>query len=54
MLAGHLEEAHTFAERALALARGHQERGNEAYALRLLGEIAARCEPPEGRLAETH
>ena len=42
-----LEEAHTLAERALALARAHQERGHEAYALRLLGDIAARHEPPE-------
>ena len=42
MLVGHLEEAHTLAEGALAFARAHQERGNEAYALRLLGEIAAR------------
>jgi class 3 adenylate cyclase/tetratricopeptide (TPR) repeat protein len=38
---GHLEEAQALAERALALAREHQERGNQAYALRLLGEIAA-------------
>jgi tetratricopeptide (TPR) repeat protein len=43
-----LGEAHALAERALALARMHQERGNQAYALRLLGEIAARREPPEG------
>jgi tetratricopeptide (TPR) repeat protein len=28
-------------------ARAHQERGHQAYALRLLGEIAARREPPE-------
>ena len=47
VLAGRLEEAHALAERALALAREHQERGNQAYALRLLGEIAARREPPE-------
>ena len=47
MLAGRLEEAHALAESALALAREHQERGNQAYALRLLGDIAARREPPE-------
>ena len=41
LLAGRLEEAHTLAEGALALAREHQERSNQAYALRLLGEIAA-------------
>jgi tetratricopeptide (TPR) repeat protein len=47
MLAGHLEEAHALAERTLALARTRQERTNQAYALRLLGEVAARREPPE-------
>jgi len=40
MLAHRLEEAHALAERALALARGHQERGHQAYALRLLVAIA--------------
>jgi class 3 adenylate cyclase/tetratricopeptide (TPR) repeat protein len=54
LLAGHLEEAHTLAERALALARAHQERGNQAYALRLLGDIAARREPPESAPAKAH
>ena len=54
MLAGRLEEAHTLAERALALAREHQERGHQAYALRLLGDIAARREPPESEQAEAH
>jgi tetratricopeptide (TPR) repeat protein len=45
MLAGHLEEAHALAEQTLALARARQERGNQAYALRLLGDTAARREP---------
>jgi class 3 adenylate cyclase/tetratricopeptide (TPR) repeat protein len=54
LLADHLEEAHTLAEQALALAREHQERGNEAYALRLLGDIAARHEPPEVEQAEAY
>jgi tetratricopeptide (TPR) repeat protein len=45
LLAGRLEEAQTLAERALALACARQERGNQAYALRLLGEIAAQREP---------
>ena len=54
MLAGRLEEAHALAERALALARAHQERGHQAYALRLLGEIAARREPPESDQAGDH
>src|SRR5262245_39338150 len=52
LAAGRLEEAHTLAERALALAREHQERGHQAYALRLLGDIAARREPPERDQAE--
>ncbi|HSF29096.1 MAG TPA: tetratricopeptide repeat protein [Candidatus Tectomicrobia bacterium] len=52
MLIGHLEEAQTLAERALALARAHLERGNEAYALRLLGDIAARREPAGSKAAE--
>jgi hypothetical protein len=52
VLAGRLEEALALAERALAHTHAHQERGNEAYALRLLGEIAARREPPESDQAE--
>jgi tetratricopeptide (TPR) repeat protein len=54
LLADRLEAAHALAERALALAREHQERGYQAYALRLLGEIAARREPPERDQAEAH
>ena len=52
--AGHLEEPHTLAKRALALAHAHQERGNETYALRLLGDIAARHDLPEAAQAEAH
>ena len=48
-MAGHLEEAHTLAERTLVLAREHQEHGHQAYALRLLGEIAVRRESRESR-----
>jgi tetratricopeptide (TPR) repeat protein len=54
LLAGHLEEAHTLAQRALALARAHQERGHEAYALRLLGDIAMHRDPSESEPAEAH
>ena len=54
MLQAALEEAHTLAERTLALARQHQERGHQAYALRLLGDIAARREPSEVEQAEAH
>ena len=54
LLAGHLEEAQALAERTLVLAREHQERGRQAYALRLLGDIAARRDPPEAAQAEAH
>jgi tetratricopeptide (TPR) repeat protein len=53
-LAGQLEEASQLAVRALELARTHQERGHEAYALRLLGDIAAHQELPEVEPAATH
>jgi tetratricopeptide (TPR) repeat protein len=46
-LAGRMEEAYTLGERVLTHARVHQERGNQAYALRLLGEIAAHGDPLE-------
>jgi tetratricopeptide (TPR) repeat protein len=54
VLSGRLEDAHALAERTLALACEHQERGNEAYALRLHGDIAARREPPEAEQAEAY
>ena len=54
VLAGHLEEAQARAEQALAQARERQERGHQAYALCLLGDIAARREPPEGEPAVAH
>jgi tetratricopeptide (TPR) repeat protein len=52
--AGRLDEAFTQAWRALESSRTYQERGHEAYALRLLGEVAARCEPSEVEPAATH
>jgi tetratricopeptide (TPR) repeat protein len=54
LLAGHLEEAQALTQRALALTREHQERGNQAYALRLLGDIAAGRELPEVEQAEAY
>jgi tetratricopeptide (TPR) repeat protein len=47
LLAGQLDEAYTQAQRGLELSRAHQELGHEAYALRLLGEVAAQRHPPE-------
>jgi tetratricopeptide (TPR) repeat protein len=54
LLAGRLEEAHALGAGAVTHARTHQERGHEAYALRLLGDIAGRREPPESEPAEAH
>jgi tetratricopeptide (TPR) repeat protein len=54
LLADRLEEASTEAQRALEFARAHQERGHEAYALRLLGEMAAQRELPDVAQAEAH
>jgi len=54
LAAGSVAEAHTLAARTLALARAHHERSNEAYALRLLGDITTRREPAERVQAETH
>jgi tetratricopeptide (TPR) repeat protein len=52
LLDGCLEEAHALAEHTLAHAHEHHERGLQAYALRLLGDIAARREPPQIEPAE--
>jgi tetratricopeptide (TPR) repeat protein len=54
LLASRLEEAHALAERALVHTRERQERGHQAYALRLLGDIAVRRDPLESEQAETH
>jgi class 3 adenylate cyclase/tetratricopeptide (TPR) repeat protein len=54
LLAGRREEAQTCAERSLTLAHERQQRGYRAYVLRLLGDIAARREPPERESAEAH
>ena len=54
LLAGQGDEAVRLAARALALARNHRERGHEARALRLLGDIAARGDSPDLGEAEGH
>ena len=53
MLAGHMDKAYVFVDQVLAYAREYQERSNQAYALRLLGDIAAR-QAPGGRAAEEY
>jgi class 3 adenylate cyclase/tetratricopeptide (TPR) repeat protein len=52
LFAGRMEEAYALANHVLAHASEHQERGHQAYALRLLSEIAARLDPPENDRAE--
>ncbi len=54
LLADRQEGALALAQRALARAREHEERGHEAHALRLLGEIAAQRQPPDVTQAEAH
>src|SRR5262249_30628793 len=54
LLGGRLADAAHFGRKAYDLCQRHQERGNEAWALRLLGEIAAHAEPPEVKQAEVH
>jgi tetratricopeptide (TPR) repeat protein len=51
---GNLEEAHSLTERTVALARARQEWGHQAYALRLLGAIAAHRTPPDVGEAAVH
>jgi L-ribulose-5-phosphate 3-epimerase UlaE len=53
VLAGCLEEAQALAEQTLALARDHRQRGVQAYALCLLGEIAGRRDPADAARAVT-
>jgi tetratricopeptide (TPR) repeat protein len=54
LLAGRMQEAVQLAGRALDLSRAHKERGYQAWALRLLGEIAAHQVPPEVEPAAHH
>jgi class 3 adenylate cyclase/tetratricopeptide (TPR) repeat protein len=49
-----LQESGALAGHALELSRACQERGNEAYALRLLGDIAAHGDPLGVEQAEAH
>lgn len=54
LLVSRFDEVTEFAARAFELSRGCKERGHEAWALRLLGEIAGRCQPPDIDQAITH
>jgi len=52
--AGHGDAAARLALRALELARRLGERGHEAYALQLLGELAGKAVPPDVERASEH
>ena len=52
--AGRLDEAGSQAQQALGFAQAHQERGHEAYARWLLGEVAAQRASPEAVQAAAH
>ncbi len=54
VLADRLDDAVAAAWRALALARERGEGGHEAWALRLLGEVASHSDPPDVEPAEGH
>ena len=49
---GRLDEALALAVRGLEFCRTHAQQGEQAWALRLLGEIHAHRHPPEAELAE--
>jgi tetratricopeptide (TPR) repeat protein len=51
---GRVEDAAQLGRQALDLARKHRQRGHEVYALRLLGEVAARRDPAHVQEAEAH
>jgi tetratricopeptide (TPR) repeat protein len=54
LLADQVEDARACADRAVRLARERGERGYEAWALRLLGEIASHHHRPDVATAEAH
>jgi tetratricopeptide (TPR) repeat protein len=49
-----IADAHALAARALGLIRERKARGNEAWTLRLLGDIARHGDYPQVQQAETH
>jgi hypothetical protein len=49
-----VDEARTLAGRLLDLYGTHTGRGYQAHAYQLLGETAARCDPPDAEQVETY
>jgi len=54
LLADQVEDARACADRAVRLTRERGERGHEAWALRLLGEMASHRDRPDVAMAEGH
>jgi tetratricopeptide (TPR) repeat protein len=54
LLADQIENARACADRAVMLARGRGERGYEAWALHLMGDIASHHGPPDVAAAAAH
>jgi class 3 adenylate cyclase/tetratricopeptide (TPR) repeat protein len=54
LLADRIEDARACADRALMVARERGARGDEAYALRLLGEITSRGNSPDPETADNY
>jgi tetratricopeptide (TPR) repeat protein len=54
LLEGRVDDAERRAHEALSLAQRQQERGHEAWSLRLLGEISSRRDPCDAETAETY
>ena len=54
VVAGRVGEARALGQQALEVARARKQQGHQAYALRLLGELAASGEPSHGAEAATH
>jgi tetratricopeptide (TPR) repeat protein len=54
LAAGRTEQAHCLAVKAHALASERKQRGNEANALKMLGEAAAHLHPAEAAMSETY
>ena len=52
LLVGHRDDAVAAARSALDFAHRQKERGNEAWVLRLFGDIASQAEPPDPDSAE--
>jgi tetratricopeptide (TPR) repeat protein len=54
LLSGRVAEAVPLGQQAFEVARAHKQVGHQAYALRLLGEIAAHPDPPDTDAGEDH